>query len=115
MVFSIVHLPGASLAMEPIPIKVQPGESTQGEFEISRPAGRRDELVSHFSILTNTVPDQESDAIPMTFLAPAEKQMKNKQSIPVLIPFLILVSMLFIGILIFAYVETKKANPQMIE
>jgi hypothetical protein len=34
--------------------------------------------------------------------------------IPVLIPFLIVVSILFIGILIFAYVETKKANPQMI-
>ncbi len=42
------------------------------------------------------------------------EQMKRKQSVPVLIPFLILVSMLFIGILIFAYVETKKANPQMI-
>jgi hypothetical protein len=41
--------------------------------------------------------------------------MKNKQPMPVLIPFLILVSMLFIGILIFAYVETKKANPKMIE
>ena len=41
--------------------------------------------------------------------------MKNKQPVPVLIPFLILVSMLFIGILIFAYVETKKANPKMIE
>ena len=35
--------------------------------------------------------------------------------VPVLIPFLAFVSMLFIGILIFAYVETKKANPQMIE
>jgi hypothetical protein len=34
--------------------------------------------------------------------------------VPVLIPFLILVSLVFIGILIFAYVETKKANPQMI-
>ena len=41
--------------------------------------------------------------------------MNNKQSVPVLIPFLILVSTLFIGILIFAYVETRKANPQMIE
>jgi hypothetical protein len=39
----------------------------------------------------------------------------KKKPVPVLIPFLILVSMLFIGILIFAYVETKKANPQMIE
>ena len=41
--------------------------------------------------------------------------MKQKQSVPVLVPFLILVSMLFIGILIFAYVETKKANPKMIQ
>ena len=41
--------------------------------------------------------------------------MKQKQSVPVLVPFLILVSILFIGILIFAYVETKKANPKMIE
>ena len=38
-----------------------------------------------------------------------------KKSVPVLIPFLILVSVLFIGILIFAYVETRKANPKMIE
>ena len=37
-----------------------------------------------------------------------------KRPIPALIPFLILVSAIFIGILIFAYVETKKANPQMI-
>jgi hypothetical protein len=35
--------------------------------------------------------------------------------VPVLIPFLIFVSLVFLGILIFAYVETKKANPQMIE
>jgi hypothetical protein len=41
--------------------------------------------------------------------------MKDKQSVPVLIPFLIVISMLFIGILIVAYVETKKANPKMIE
>jgi len=41
--------------------------------------------------------------------------MKKKQSVPVLIPFLVLVSAIFIGILIFAYIETKKANPQMIE
>lgn len=41
--------------------------------------------------------------------------MKKSQPVPVLIPFLFLVSAIFIGILIFAYVETKKANPQMIE
>ncbi len=38
-----------------------------------------------------------------------------KKPIPTLIPVLIFISALFIGILIFAYVETKKANPQMIE
>ena len=41
--------------------------------------------------------------------------MKEKQSVPALIPVLVLVSAIFIGILIYAYVETKKANPQMIE
>ena len=60
--------------MAPNPVRVQPGESAAGEFEISRPPGRRDELVSHFTILINTVSDRESDAIPMTFLAPSENQ-----------------------------------------
>jgi polyferredoxin len=72
VIFSIQHLAGASLAMAPNPVRVRPGESAAGTFEISRPAGRRDELVSHFTILTNSVPDGEADAIPMTFLAPAE-------------------------------------------
>ena len=38
-----------------------------------------------------------------------------KKSTPALIPFLVFVVAIFIGILVFAYVETKKANPQMIE
>jgi len=41
--------------------------------------------------------------------------MKKSHPMPVLVPLLFLVSAIFIGILIFAYVETKKANPQMIE
>jgi hypothetical protein len=40
--------------------------------------------------------------------------MKSK-GVPALIPFLIVISAIFIGILIWAYVETKKANPQMIQ
>ena len=75
MVFTIQHLPGASLADgDQSGNDDSPANPPQGEFEISRPAGRRDELVSHFTILTDTVPDQESDAIPMTFLAPTEEQ-----------------------------------------
>jgi len=33
---------------------------------------------------------------------------------PALIPFLVFVFATFVGILIYAYVEAKKANPQMI-
>jgi len=74
VIFSIQQLPGASLALAPNPVRVLPGQSVAGDFEISRPAGRRDELVSHFTILINTVPDAVSDTIPMTFLAPAESK-----------------------------------------
>ena len=38
-----------------------------------------------------------------------------KKSTPALVPFLFFVFVLFCGILIYAYIETKKANPQMIE
>jgi hypothetical protein len=34
---------------------------------------------------------------------------------PVLVPFLALVSALFIGLMIYVYAETKKANPQMLD
>jgi len=35
--------------------------------------------------------------------------------IPALIPFLVVVSAIFIGILIFTYIETKRANPEMLD
>jgi len=35
--------------------------------------------------------------------------------LPPLIPVLALISALFIGILLFAYVQAKKANPQMLD
>lgn len=35
--------------------------------------------------------------------------------VPVLIPFLAVVSAIFIGILIYAYMETSKAKPQMLD
>jgi hypothetical protein len=38
-----------------------------------------------------------------------------KKPIPAVIPFLVFVSIVFIGILIYAYIETKKANPQMLD
>jgi hypothetical protein len=34
--------------------------------------------------------------------------------IPVLIPFLVFVACLFFGLLVYTYVEAKRANPQMI-
>jgi hypothetical protein len=41
--------------------------------------------------------------------------MNRLRKIPALVPFLVFVSMLFIGILIYVYAETKKANPQMLD
>lgn len=35
--------------------------------------------------------------------------------IPVLIPVLAFVACLFLGLLVYTYVEAKKANPQMIQ
>ena len=35
--------------------------------------------------------------------------------VPTLIPFLVVVSAIFIGILIYVYFQTKKANPQMLD
>ena len=37
------------------------------------------------------------------------------KKVPAIIPFLVFVSAVFIGILIYVYVECKKANPQMIQ
>jgi hypothetical protein len=37
------------------------------------------------------------------------------KKIPILIPLLAVVAVLFLGILIFVYVQAKKANPQMIQ
>jgi polyferredoxin len=73
VIFSIQHLPGATLALSPNPIPVQPGATMQGEFEIWRPGGSVRDPVSHFTIVSSTVPDQVTDSIPMTFLGPEGK------------------------------------------
>jgi polyferredoxin len=73
VIFSIQQLPGATLALAPNPIPVQPGATVQGEFEISSPGGSRRDPVSHFTIVSSTVPDQVTDSIPMTFLGPEGK------------------------------------------
>lgn len=74
VILSIQHLPGATLSLAPNPVPVQPGETVQGEFDISTPPNSRSDLVSHFTIETSTVPDQARETFPMTFLAPSERQ-----------------------------------------
>jgi cytochrome c oxidase accessory protein FixG len=71
--FAIADLSGAELRSAG-PVSVAAGETATGEFEIARPVTRSDELVAHFTIRTETLPGGESGAIPMTFLAPAEKK-----------------------------------------
>jgi hypothetical protein len=72
VMLAIRQLPDATLAMAPNPVPVKGGDSVEGEFEISAPARPNRDLVSHFTIVTSTIPDQVTDSFPMTFLAPTE-------------------------------------------
>ena len=74
VVFSMQELPGATLALAPNPVAVKAGETVQGEFDISAPAGRRAEFVTHFNILASTIPDPVTEAFPLTFISPTEAQ-----------------------------------------
>jgi cytochrome c oxidase accessory protein FixG len=73
VIFTIDALPGGTLALPVNPVAVQPGETVNGEFEISVPAADRGELVTHFRILTSTVPGNEKEEVAMTFLRPSGK------------------------------------------
>ena len=70
VIFAIDHLTGGSMALDPV--QLAPGQSVNGEFEISMPPLRRTELVTHFEIRATTIPGQVSDTFPMTFIAPTE-------------------------------------------
>jgi len=72
VVFSLGDLPGAKLAMSPNPAAAAPGAAVQGEFDISAPPGGHRDLVTHFNIVTNTIPDSVTDTFPMTFISPTE-------------------------------------------
>jgi hypothetical protein len=73
VVFSIRQLPGAALIIAQNPVAVQPGETVQGEFSIAeRPAAGLHE-VSHFTIVTTSIPERVVDSIPMTFLMPQRR------------------------------------------
>ncbi len=72
VVFSIADLPGATLALSPNPAAVAPGATVQGEFDIAAPRGGHRDMVTHFNILTNTIPDSVADTFPMTFISPTE-------------------------------------------
>jgi cytochrome c oxidase accessory protein FixG len=74
VVFSIQQLPGGKLALQPNPVSVQPGGSAQGEFEVTAPPVTGRELVAHFTLTSTAVPTRETDAFPLTYLAPEKKQ-----------------------------------------
>ena len=73
VVFALRQLPGASLRLTANPVPVASGETVSGQFDVSLPEGRSAELVTHFTISTATIPGNENDEIPMTFLSPAAR------------------------------------------
>ncbi|HZT32207.1 MAG TPA: 4Fe-4S dicluster domain-containing protein [Bryobacteraceae bacterium] len=71
VVFTIHQLPGATLLLAENPIRVAPGATAQGEFEIAvRPAARFQD-VNHFTVVAASIADGATDTFPMTFLMPA--------------------------------------------
>ena len=72
VVFSMRQLPEATMTLRSNPVAVKPGETVNGEFDISVPAGRRREFVTHFDLLATTIPDTVSDTFPVTFISPME-------------------------------------------
>ena len=72
VVFSLEHLPGGTMTLSANPEPVAAGQSVQGQFEISVPAGRRSEFVTHFSVRATLIPDRSEEIFPMTFIAPTE-------------------------------------------
>jgi len=74
VVFSTQRLPGAAMALAANPVRVKAGETVQGEFDISMPPARHGEFVTHFNLLTSTIPDPVTETFPMTFISPTEAQ-----------------------------------------
>jgi len=74
VVFSLRQLPAATLLLPRNPISVAPGATITGEFDISAPARRGGEFVTHFNLSASTIPDGQTDIFPMTFICPAEAQ-----------------------------------------
>ncbi len=73
VVFSLEHLPGATMSLPSNPVPVEPGQSVQGVFEISAPVAGRTEFVTHFSVCATNVQEGADDTFPMTFISPTEK------------------------------------------
>jgi cytochrome c oxidase accessory protein FixG len=67
-------LPGATLALRDNPVKLQPGEILEREFEIAaRPfAGSQD--VNHFRIVAEATGEKQADSFEETFLMPTEEK-----------------------------------------
>jgi polyferredoxin len=70
--FTVEQLPGGVVGGGSVPIAAPAGESVSGEFEILAPRAGLREQVSHFTIAATSIPQQEIERIPMTFLAPGE-------------------------------------------
>ena len=70
--FSLDYLPGATMNLASNPVAVKPGESVQGNFQISAPAAGRTEFVTHFSVRATNLSERVEDNFPMTFISPTE-------------------------------------------
>ncbi len=71
------NLPGASIELEQ-PLRLQPGETLQREFEIVGPLEQLPHGVSHFEIASEAQPTGDADSFELTFITPTDRYRDRK-------------------------------------
>ncbi len=73
LTLSLEHLPGAQIELEQ-PLKLQPAEERQLQFEVSVPPQALPQGVNHFEIVSRVEPGGDTTNTPMTFITPTERK-----------------------------------------
>lgn len=73
LTLSLEHLPGAQIELEQ-PLKLQPAEERQLQFEVSVPPQALPQGINHFEIVSRVEPGGDTTNTPMTFITPTERK-----------------------------------------
>ncbi len=75
VLLTLENLPGAEIVLDQ-PLKLQPAETIEKQFEIVAPAGSLPDGVNHFRLHSQSTPNNDEDNFDMTFITPTGKETK---------------------------------------